>query len=273
MIYSCLAAALAVATYGQLDPNVKTGTGDRCNNYIAMGNKLYPVGDCYHENLDDEEICESPTGNCGGDESDQNMMFKCEATANGTEACQYRMGLGCNGEIQKIGECYPCNGAEDQCECVVGGTASECQVYEKTQYVLSLGFNGWYCDQKIPELDRYIVNMCIQGSSGGQGYLSTTGYACGGYDSRSGKNQDYAYTYNTFGNAQCETGPVPTSPPTPMTNAPSEAPTETGETGSGSLWCSESTCDGVDSPRADSANSQSIIIAVTFAIFSSIMSL
>jgi len=277
MIYSCLAvAALTVATYGQLEPNVKTGTGSRCNNYFAKYDKLYPVGECYSENTNPDEVCQTTTGGCDNNAFTQNEMMECRATSNGTlEACVTRMGANCNGVIYQSDECYPCNGAEDQCECVVGGTASECQFYEQTDYERTWSLSGWYCNQKQSTLERYVVNMCIQGSSGGQSYSSTTGYACGGLDDRSRTNQDYAYNDGvSFTSSTCEAAAVPTVSPTDTTLAPSAAPTITGATqGYGNLYCSESTCDGVDSPRADGVEQKSVVVAVVFAVITAAISL
>merc|ERR1712062_638683 len=66
-------------------------------------------------------------------------------------------------------ECYDCGGADDQCECNVGETASECALNEDTIYDLTLSWSGWYCDQKVSRIERSVVNMCIQGVSGAQG--------------------------------------------------------------------------------------------------------
>jgi len=278
MIYSCLAAAFAVATYGQLADNVKTGTGTRCNNYIAIasGNNLYPVGACYTENNDLTEVEGANAAYVGFDT--QNMMYKCEETTNGTlEACQYRMGVNCNGEVYKTGTCYPCNGADDQCECVVGGDASECQFYEGTMYETELNLSfQWYCNRKEAVLTRKVVNMCIQGSSesGSPGGLSTYDFACGGYSSRSGV-VDAMYEFNNgeyHSTADCSGSDanVPTSMPTAATSAPSEAPTQV-DGGLGYPYCSESTCDGVDSPRADGVERVSAFVGIAFAVFASLM--
>merc|ERR1712129_547554 len=134
---------------------------------------------------------------------------------------QYRMGVSCNGEVYKTGTCYSCNGADDQCECEVGGDASECQLYEGTQYKTRLNLDfAWYCDRKETILTRKVVNMCIQGASSryGQGGLSTYNYACGGYSSRA-IIDDAMYEYNDgeyHSTADCSGTDVnvPTSAPT-----------------------------------------------------------
>ena len=83
---------------------------------------LYPVGICYSENTDEEQVDKTGNGEDDNNDYTQNLMYSCAATDDGFEACKYRMGAGCSGRIYKYdNECYPCNGADDQCECEVGG--------------------------------------------------------------------------------------------------------------------------------------------------------
>lgn len=278
MIYSCLATAFALfgATHGA--ENVNTGTGSRCAHYIRTGSiELLPVNECYTENSNEAEICQSSSSSCAFSEQ-QNMMWECKATSNGTEACLVRMGANCNGPIYETGECYPCNGEQDQCECSVGAQGvTDCQYYEETSYDYGFGIStGWYCNKKQTKLKRTVVNMCIQGTSGNPqgGSAFTYKYSCGGYDSRSQNDQDYADDYEYFSTADCSGSDAnpPTGVPTAMTSAPSEAPTETGATGSdGIAWCMETTCDGVAGPRADGVDRKSVVVAIAFSVFASLM--
>merc|ERR1739840_81238 len=114
-------------------------------------------------------------------------------------------------------------------------------------------------------LTRKVVNMCIQGSSesGSPGGLSTYNFACGGYSARSGIT-DAMYEYNNgeyHSTADCSGTDV---------NVPTEAPTALDQ-GSGYPYCSESTCDGVDSPRADGVERVSAVVGIAFAVFASLM--
>lgn len=252
MMYLCLTAFI-IATYGQLAENVNTGTSTRCNNYIARSatafndglefSWIYPVGKCSHEN-----------SRLRDDGTSQNWMYKCEEASNGTaQACSYRMGLNCEGEIEK-GACYPCNGAEDQCECEIGGDASECQVYEAASYEAELDENDeLYCNREKVSLVRKVINMCIQGSSGGLGASSNYNHACGASKDYYSKDNvfDPMYQYNDGKYAaDCNSVSTPTSAPTDS-NPRTISTTLFGEE-SDEPYCYESTCDGMDSPRADS---------------------
>lgn len=277
MIYSCLATAIALFGAAQGAENVNTGTGSRCGHYIRVSSsELYPVNECYSENTNQEEVCEGES--CSLNSYTQNMMYECKETTNGTEACLVRMNAGCAGKVYETNTCYPCNGEQDQCECTVGAQGvTDCQYYEQTTYDYGLGLtSGWYCNKKQSTLKRTVVNMCIQGTSGNPqgGSPFTYNYKCGGYDSRSGNNQDYSddYEYYTTDDCSGSNVAVPTAQPTPVTTAPSEAPTETGDTGSGGFpYCSEETCDGVAGPRADGVDRKSVVVAIAFSVFASLM--
>jgi len=276
MICSCLAALSVVATYGQFADNVALNNAERCNNYIRVGySKLYPVGTCYQENTDETQLI--TTSGATSSIYEQNMAWRCRATDNGTEACETRMNLGCTAPVYvDESSCRPCNGADDQCECEVGGTASECTFYEETTYEKTWGFNGWYCNKKVHTLERTVVNMCIQGDTNTPSWY-TYAYVCGGLDSRSGNEQPYASAYEYHDTANCSSsdGPVPTPVPTDTTLAPTENPTEEGDPSSnyGSLWCSESTCAGSNSPAADGVDRNSVVVALVFtvAVFASLL--
>merc|ERR1719464_342473 len=265
MIRSCVATVFAVVAYGQLADNVNTGSSTRCNNYIAIGSaSLYPVGTCYTENNALEDVDTSNTPYVGFDT--QNMMYKCEETGNGTlEACQYRMGANCEGEVYKTGLCYDCNGADDQCECEIGGDASECQVFEGTVYETNLDEDfQWYCNRERAVLTRKVVNMCIQGSSevGSQGGLSTYNFACGGYAPRSGiSGAMYEYNHGEYHTTADCSGDinVPTWAPTDTTNSPSSLPTVFNQ-GRGYPYCTKSICDGFESQPADFTEEEPTII-------------
>lgn len=277
MIYSCLAAAALIASaYGQLADNVAINGGNLCKNYIRMDyTNLYPVGRCYSENTYEEQVAATNSPYSGL--YTQNMMYKCEANTNGTGnmACLYRMGAGCNGQVYEENMCYPCNGADDQCECEVGGDANECDLYEMTSYDETFSWNGIYCDKKGGVTMRSVVNMCIQGSSGVDqgGSISTYAYECGGYDYRSGQNQDYIDDYNYHTTADCggNSVPSPTNMPTETTASPTLKPTLEGESNGDSLYCDESTCDGVAGPRADGVDRQSVVVAMAFAVIASLL--
>merc|ERR1712129_646726 len=106
------------------------------------------------------------------------------------------------------------------------------------------------------------------GESGSPGGLSTYDFACGGYSSRSGI-VDAIYEFNNgeyHSTADCSGSDanVPTSMPT------SAAPTQV-DGGLGYPYCSESTCDGVDSPRADGVERVSAVVGIAFAVFASLM--
>jgi len=271
MIYSTLAAAFVAVSHAQLADNVALHGAAKCNNYIRMEyDELYPVGRCYSENTDETQIVSS-----GVSMYTQNMMFTCTATGNDTtEACLYRYGAGCNGLINDEEICYPCNGAEDECECEVGGDASECDLYEETSYETQFSFSGYYCDKKTSALERQVVNMCIQGSNSAIGSEFTYAYECGGYDDRSGNDQAYVneYDYHTTADCSGTEAAVPTSYPTEMTDAPTPSPTlEAGVDDWSFPYCSESTCAGVDSPRADGVERNSVVVAMAFAVFASLM--
>jgi len=275
MIYSCLAALSVVATYGQLAENVALNNAERCNNYIRVGyDKLYPVGTCWQENTDETELI--TTSGPTTTSFLQNMQWTCRAAGNGTEACENRMNLGCTAAVYvDESTCRPCNGADDQCECEVGGDASECTFYEETTYDKTFSFSGWYCNKKVHTLERTVVNMCIQGDANSLS-LYTYAYECGGLDSRSGNEQPYASGYEYRDTADCSSsdGPVPTPAPTDTTLAPTENPTEEGDTSGsnyGSLWCSESTCAGSNSPAADGVDRNSVVVALVFAVFASLL--
>jgi len=263
-----LAAVFLVATYAQLDDNVALNGATKCNNYIRMDyDELYPVGACYSVNTDETEVDASLLTYT------QNFMYECRETGNGTEACLMRYGANCNGVINDEETCYPCNGPDDECECEVGGTASECNMYEETNYDTLFSFSGYYCDKKTSTMERTVVDMCIQGVSGGIGSSFTYAYECGGYDSRTGNNQPYssAYTYHTTADCSGSDAAVPTSMPTPATDAPTESPTEEGDSDWSWPYCSESTCAGTDSPRADGVERNSVVVAMAFAVFASLM--
>jgi len=256
MIYSCLAALSVVATYGQLADNVALNNAERCNNYIRVGyDKLYPVGTCWQENTDETELI--TTSGPTTTSFLQNMQWTCRAAGNGTEACENRMNLGCTAAVYvDESTCRPCNGADDQCECEVGGDASECTFYEETTYDKTFSFSGWYCNKKVHTLERTVVNMCIQGDTNTPSWY-TYAYVCGGYDWRSGNTQPYADNQVWHSTADCSDdryAGYPTSAPTEATLAPTVNPTEEGESPFSSVWCSESTCAGVNSPRADDAS-------------------
>merc|ERR1712232_938206 len=93
----------------------------------------------------------------------------------------------------------------------------------------------------------YVVNMCIQGGSNGQGSsISTYKYAC---------SADALFQYNRGDYEGTSADCTATAPPTAATTTvagpqPTSAPTS-------SLHCSESTCDGTDGPRVDNANTLS----------------
>lgn len=269
MIYSCLAAAFVAVSYGQLADNVALNGATKCNNYIRTDyNDLYPVGRCYSENSDESQVVST-----GISSYTQNYMYTCEETSNGTQACLYRYGASCNGVINDEQTCYPCNGPDDECECVVGGDASECSLYEETNYETEFSFSGYYCNKKASTMSRTVVNMCIQGVFGGIGSSYTYAYECGGYDSRSGNNQDYSddYSYHTTADCSGSDAAVPTSSPTAMTDAPTQSPTDEGDSDWSWPYCSESTCAGVDSPRADGVERNSVVVAMAFAVFASLM--
>jgi len=277
MIYSCLATAAILVGVAHGVENKNLGTSSRCANYIRMTpSTLYPVNECYQENTDPEQVSDVAQPYIGGFE--QNYMYRCQATDNGTEACLVRMGVSCGNLVYETGTCYPCNGEEDQCECSVGAQGETgCQLYEKTEYELTWGFNGYYCNQKQNVLTRYVVNMCIQGSSTsttGGGQL-TYGFTCGGIDGRSGTNKDYAFLAKYYANDECTSSnaPVPTAMPTSPSLAPTDNPTATGDsyTNYGDLYCSESVCDGVAGPKADGVDRLSAFVAIAFAAFVSLM--
>jgi len=272
MIYSCLAALSVVATYGQLADNVALNDATKCDNYIRIGySLLYPVGTCYSENTDEAELV--TTSGPSTSIYTQNMQWTCRATSNGTEACETRMNLGCTAPVYTDeSTCRPCNGPDDQCECEVGGDASECTFYEQTNYDETFSFSGWYCDKKVHTLERTVVNMCIQGNFDTPSW-STYAYVCGGYDYRSGNDQPYASDWVYHSTADCSgtDESVPTSAPTGSTAAPTESPTEEGDSSWDNVWCSESTCAGIASPRADGVDRNSVVVALVFAVFASLL--
>jgi len=139
---------------------------------------------------------------------------------------------------------------QDQCECEIGGDASECQFYESTSYTAELDDVGQYCNREKVSLVRKVINMCIQGSSGGLGASSNYNHACGA-------SKDYYSKYNVFDPmyqyndgkyaADCNSVSTPTSAPTD-----SNSRTTSTTLNSDEPYCYESTCDGMDSPRVDS---------------------
>jgi len=271
MIYLSLAAALSAISFGQLADNVALNGATKCSNYIEVGTDLYPVGVCYSTNNDALDL----SGYVVGDSTlDQNMMYVCRETTNGTiQACLQRMDATCsNVENEYADMCYDCNGADDQCECEVGGTASECALSESTVYetTLALG-SGYYCNRKSARMERQVVNMCIQGVVGGQGSSNTYSYTCGGVYGRTGTKEDWSMASAQHSEADCSD--VVTSAPTAMTGAPTPAPTVAGSdtVSTGLLYCSESTCDGVASPRADDVGRNGVLVAMLIGLVASIL--
>merc|ERR1712039_533391 len=129
----------------------------------------------------------------------------------------------------------------------------ECTFYEYTNYEETFSFSGWYCNKKVHTMERTVVNMCIQGDTNTPSWY-TYAYVCGGYDWRSGNTHPYTDNQVWHSTADCSDdryAGFPTSAPTEATFAPTVNPTQEGESPFSSLWCSESTCAGVDSPRAD----------------------
>ena len=118
-----------------------------------------------------------------------------------------------------------------------------------------------YCYRQTEETQRRIVNMCIQGSNATQGIDFTYLYECGG------QNYDLA-TPQEHTSANC-TDNLPTPAPTAMTSAPSTSPTTDGQ--SYDAICTESTCAGVEGPRADGVAGKSVVVAFVFALFASLM--
>lgn len=261
---------MAAISFGQLADNVALNGADKCNNYIQVGSQLYPVGVCYSENDDPDDL----TNYVVGDSTyDQNMRYVCRATTNGTiQACLQRMDVGCgNVENEFPSECYDCNGADDQCECNVGETASECALNEDTIYDLTLSWSGWYCDQKVSRIERSVVNMCVQGVSGAQGSSWTYSYSCGGYYGRTGTDEDWSRDSAIHYTVDCSD--VVTDAPTAMTSAPTPSPTTAGAepVTDNSLYCEESTCDGVASPRADDVGRSGVFVAMLIGLVASIL--
>eukprot|EP01084_Bolivina_argentea_P270849 460656_1 len=300
-----------VATGGKPKCNNYVQPGDKDNNIISRD--LYPIGQCYQEDTGDKDnnkilsfILDDKSNNTiligsinplayrindilhsnndaieygtfGG-----NKIFLCEQDPIDNtkhKAVEYEVGVNCDSEKYKqaIGTSYDCNGADDQCECEIGGTAEECTFYVNKKY--------WYCvDSNRQEnldrqwrTDRYVSNMCIQ-----QGNATTFGYY-GQYISIMYGCGELDYDWNLHGvvsdSPTCEPTMAPSSAPTipnnttnppttaeptvttdPPTMAPSKAPSTSNER------CSESICNGVESPNVDSGNTYYIIIGMMFVV-------
>eukprot|EP01084_Bolivina_argentea_P270851 460664_1 len=300
MLDTILATTLCIIlSRALLQPNVATGGKPKCNNYVQPGDKdnniisrdLYPIGQCYQEDTGDKDNNDAiEYGTFGG-----NKIFLCEQDPIDNtkhKAVEYEVGVNCDSEKYKqaIGTSYDCNGADDQCECeigivylyiykflITGGTAEECTFYVNKKY--------WYCvDSNRQEnldrqwrTDRYVSNMCIQ-----QGNATTFGYY-GQYISIMYGCGELDYDWNLHGvvsdSPTCEPTMAPSSAPTipnnttnppttaeptvttdPPTMAPSKAPSTSNER------CSESICNGVESPNVDSGNTYYIIIGMMFVV-------
>eukprot|EP01084_Bolivina_argentea_P270850 460659_1 len=278
MLDTILATTLCIIlSRALLQPNVATGGKPKCNNYVQPGDKdnniisrdLYPIGQCYQEDTGDKDNNDAiEYGTFGG-----NKIFLCEQDPIDNtkhKAVEYEVGVNCDSAKYK-------QATDDQCECEIGGTAEECTFYVNKKY--------WYCvDSNRQEnldrqwrTDRYVSNMCIQ-----QGNATTFGYY-GQYISIMYGCGELDYDWNLHGvvsdSPTCEPTMAPSSAPTipnnttnppttaeptvttdPPTMAPSKAPSTSNER------CSESICNGVESPNVDSGNTYYIIIGMMFVV-------